>query len=123
MKCFYHQTIDAVALCKGCNRGLCPGCIAEVGLSSSCRNRCEADVATLNDLVERARTAYQKTSSAYFSNAVFGLLFGGVLLLLGGVGVARDTKGTWAFVLLVMGLLMAGWGASMLVAAKRFARK
>ena len=70
MKCYYHQTVDAVALCKSCSRALCAECISEVGLSCSCRNRCEADVATLNDLVQRGRSAYQKASANQFRSAL-----------------------------------------------------
>lgn len=123
MKCFYHPTVDAVALCKSCNRALCSGCIAEVGLSCSCRNRCETDVATLNDLVERGRTAYQKTSAAYFRSGLFTFLLGSVFLLLGVFGVASGTEGEWGYFFLIMGLLFAGWGISQFVSAKRMSQK
>ena len=123
MKCFYHPTVDAVALCKSCSRGLCPGCIAEVGLSCSCRGRCEKDVATLNDLVERGRTAYQKTSATYLRSGLLTLLMGSLFLLLGVFGVAKGTGGEWGYFLLLMGLLIAGLGVSHLISAMKMRQK
>jgi len=51
MKCFTHRNSDAVAVCRSCGRALCPDCIAEVGLSCACKNRCEADVAKFNAML------------------------------------------------------------------------
>jgi len=96
MKCYNHPNVDAVASCKSCARGLCHECIAEVGLSCSCRGRCEADVATLNDLVERGRTAYQKASATYFRSGVFITMLGAVFELLGTVGVASSKRPEWS---------------------------
>ncbi|HNQ73210.1 MAG TPA: hypothetical protein PKN95_06350 [Verrucomicrobiota bacterium] len=123
MKCFYHQEVDAAGLCKSCGRGLCRECIAEVGLSCSCRNRCEADVATLNDLVERGRTAYQKTSATYFQSGWFILLLGIPFLVLGVAGVSSGTGGEWGYFLLTMGVLFMGWGVSHFISARRLRQK
>lgn len=123
MNCFYHQTVGAIALCKSCSRALCSGCIAEVGLSCSCRNRCEADVATLNDLAARGRTAYQKTSATHFRAGLFNFLIGSVFVLLGGVGVSKGTDGEWGYFFLLMGILFAGFGVSSLVSAKKWRQK
>lgn len=123
MKCFYHPSVDAVATCKSCGRGLCRECIAEVGLSCSCRNRCEADVATLNDLVERGRTVYKKTSATYFRSGLFTLLAGVPFLVLGAVGVSSGTGGEWGYFLLVMGMVFGGWGISHFVSARRMRQK
>jgi hypothetical protein len=59
MKCFTHEKTDALAVCRSCGRGLCRDCIAEIGLSCSCKGGCEEVVATMNYLVERGRTRYQ----------------------------------------------------------------
>lgn len=123
MKCFYHRGVDAVASCKACYRALCPDCIAEVGLSCSCRNRCEADVATLNELVERARTAYHKTSAAYFWSGLFTFLLGIPFLIFGLFAVSSGPRGQWGYLLLVIGILFAGWGVSQFVSARRMNRK
>ncbi len=123
MKCFNHPTVDAVALCKSCSRGLCRDCVAEVELSCSCRNRCEEDVAAMNDLVERGRTAYQKTSATYFRSGLITLLLGSVFLVIGGFGVTRGAGGEWGYFLLLIGLLIAGMGVSHFISAKKMKQK
>ncbi len=123
MKCFNHQSVDAVAICKSCNRALCPGCIAEVGLSCSCRNRCEADVATHNDLLERGRTAYLKTSASYFRSGVFMIIMGIGFVLVGVSFLARGEGVLMVLLPIFMGLLFACWGVSSWVSAKRLKQK
>ena len=123
MKCFYHPTVDAVATCKSCCRALCRDCIAEVGLSCSCRGRCESDVATLNALIERGRTAYQKTSANYLRSGIFVTLLGMMFLLLGVCGVISPQPSEWSYFLLFMGIIFAGWGVSQFVSAKRMSQK
>jgi hypothetical protein len=79
LKCFYHPDRDAVALCKSCNRGICLDCSAEVAPGMACRGRCEAEVAALNLVLLRSKTAYQKTGTAYrrlgLAYLIMGLLF------------------------------------------------
>jgi len=75
MKCFNHETSEAVAVCKNCGKALCHPCTAEVGRVIACANNCENEVRALNELLERNRSASQKTSGAYYKNAVvFALL-------------------------------------------------
>ena len=98
MKCFNHPTVDAVGLCKSCSRALCRDCIGEVGKSFSCKDRCEADVASINDLLERGRTAYQKSSRNTFRSGP-------------------------NYFLLIMGLLFTGWGISFFAFARNLKQK
>jgi succinate dehydrogenase/fumarate reductase-like Fe-S protein len=70
MKCFYHNSVDAVAICKNCNRGVCPDCAAEVSNGVACKNRYEAEVEAVNYLINQNKTSYQKASSAYARNAL-----------------------------------------------------
>jgi hypothetical protein len=123
MKCFNHRTVDAVAQCKACGRALCPDCIAEVGRGCSCRDRCEADVAKLNDLVERGRTAYQKTGAMHFRSGLFTLLLGIPFVILGIVVLSTTGDGTWGIWFLLMGILFAAWGVSQFISAKRISQK
>ena len=84
MKCFYHPDRDAVALCKSCGRGLCLDCCADVPPGIACLGKCEADVAALNLVLQRGKTAYQKTGAAYRRNAIAMLIAG---LLISGFGL------------------------------------
>jgi hypothetical protein len=81
MRCFYHRDLDAVASCKNCGRGLCPDCSADVGNGLACRGRCEAEVRSLNRVIERNKTAYAKTSAAYLRIAVFYVALSAACLL------------------------------------------
>jgi hypothetical protein len=37
MKCFYHHTVDAIAKCKNCNKGLCNDCLIELENGIACK--------------------------------------------------------------------------------------
>jgi len=51
MKCFYHQTTDAVGICRNCSRGVCPACAAEIADGLACRGICETEAAAISRLV------------------------------------------------------------------------
>ena len=70
MKCFNHQGVDAVAICKNCNKALCHNCAADVGNGVACIGPCEEEVKALNELIRRNRTAAQRTGYAYHRNAI-----------------------------------------------------
>jgi len=53
MKCFYHPQIDAVAICKNCNKGLCVECVADVGNGTACKGKCESEVQGFNEMIQR----------------------------------------------------------------------
>lgn len=57
--------------------------MAEVGLAVACKNRCEEEVRSLNEIQQRAKTAYQKTSGVYFRNAIYFFLAGGIFVAFG----------------------------------------
>lgn len=69
MKCFNHD-VDAVAICKNCNKALCHPCAVDVGNGLACVGACEQEVRALNELIRRNLTSAQKTGYAYQRNAV-----------------------------------------------------
>lgn len=83
MKCYYHHDRDAVGTCKSCARGLCPECAAELPNAIGCRGRCEDEVRSLNRIIGRNKTAYEKTSGAYVRTAVFYAALGALLVAAG----------------------------------------
>lgn len=123
MKCYCHPDVDALAICKSCCRALCRDCVTEVGLSCSCRGRCEADVATLNDLVERSRTAYQKNGAMTARAAIFVTLMGTLFTVLGVADVVGGVASEWSYAQVLMGILFGGWGVSLFASAKRMTQK
>ena len=83
MKCFHHPERDAVAVCKSCHRGLCPDCAADVPPGVACRGKCEDEVAAINLIFERSKTAYQKTGVAYRRNGMAILIMGLIFMAIG----------------------------------------
>ncbi|HKE56684.1 MAG TPA: hypothetical protein VKB46_08285 [Pyrinomonadaceae bacterium] len=75
MRCFYHNTVEAVGICKNCNRGVCSECAREVTNAIACKDRCEAEAEAINEMISRGKTSYQKTSGAYSRNAIIYGLF------------------------------------------------
>ncbi len=89
MRCFYRQDVEAVAVCKNCGRGLCPGCAVDVKNGLACPNRCEEAVRALNRVISRNKTAHEKTSGAYWRVALFYGVLGSAFL----VGGLADWRG------------------------------
>ena len=118
MKCFNHSQSDGVAICKSCGRALCHDCCAEVGNGSACKSRCEADVADLNVIIKRSKSAYQKTGGAYRRNGVAMLVLGFVFLVVGTLPVVTG-HGYGTIFLAAMGLLFIIWSYFSFVSAKQ----
>ena len=109
MKCYYHVTADAVALCKACNRALCLDCSANVPPGTACKGRCEEEVASINVMVERSKSAYQKAGQAYKVNALFLILGGLTFAVLGLIPVLRG-RGMGTLFLVFIGTILIVWG-------------
>ena len=82
MKCFNHETTDAVAICKNCNKAICHACAVDVGNGIACRNSCEDEVRAVNALIQRNKSTSQKTSYAYQRNAIICALLGAIFAYL-----------------------------------------
>ena len=78
MKCFNHDAADAVAICKSCNKGICHACAVDVGNGIACLNSCEDEVRALNELIQRNKSASEKTGYAYQRNAIVFILLGAI---------------------------------------------
>jgi hypothetical protein len=90
MKCFIHPQIDAVGICKNCNKGLCKECAIELENGIACKDKCENQVIAINDLIEKNKRAYettnislQTTSDSYKKNSIWLSLLGILFLLFG----------------------------------------
>ena len=106
MRCYYHPNADAVGSCKNCSRGLCMACATDVGNGLACPARCEGEVRALNDVIQRNKTSYKKTQSAYTRTALFYAGLGGLCL----TGGLFDWRG-YGWILAPAGLvfLFAAW--------------
>jgi hypothetical protein len=88
MKCFNHPDVEAVGICKSCNKGICKECLTEVENGIACKGKCEDEVKELNSLlkrnkvmfeksnamIEKSKTIYNISSATCYRNAVFLIL-------------------------------------------------
>ncbi len=61
----------------------------------ACKNRCEAEVEAVNNLINRNKTVYQKTSSAYSRNALIFLLLGILFLAYSWINETSNSSFDW----------------------------
>ncbi|MGH7976446.1 MAG: hypothetical protein ACREDS_10215 [Limisphaerales bacterium] len=93
MKCFYHSQIDAVAICKNCNKGLCFECAADVGNGIACKGKCESEVQAVNQMIQRGKRAGSIYSGYYKRMAIIFGLVGLILLVLGVILSVQNNRG------------------------------
>lgn len=98
MKCFYHNSVNAIAICKNCNRGVCQDCASEVTNGIACKNRCESEVESVNNLINRSKGSYQKASYAYTRNSIIYLLIGLICIAYGLYTHRTDSVLAWYLV-------------------------
>jgi hypothetical protein len=133
MRCFYHSTIEAVAICKNCSKGLCAECAFEVVNGIACKGKCEAEVLALNEMIQRGkksgqiidesreRTAqsYKRTAGTYTSTGIFmGLL--GLYFAVRGLMSWANGNG-WGYSVFI-GLIFLLWGLFSLLTAMKYRR-
>ena len=80
-------------------------------------------VAAMNDLMERGRTAYQKTSVLQLRNGIFIILLGVVFISLAVFRFSGGDASEWTYFFLAAGVLLVGMGIVSLIAALRLRQK
>ena len=115
MKCFYHEGIDAVAVCKNCSKALCRGCAVDVGNGMACRNACEPQVRAVNAMLRKGQNAIRRSSWSYYGLAAFLLLTG---LVIGQDSLRSEMRG-WALFGDGMSLVMVLGAVFFFIMAKK----
>jgi hypothetical protein len=76
VKCFKHNTTDAVAICAYCGRALCPECLPS---GSAGRIACTADCdAALKTNAKALQSLLEKTAQSARASALYCYLTGGL---------------------------------------------
>ena len=78
MKCYYHNDVDAVGVCKSCGKGLCKDCLVDLGKGLACKGHCEEDVQGLISTIEnniRLSPTTTQLVSASRTNSLYRSLF------------------------------------------------
>lgn len=82
MRCFNHPDLDAVGVCKVCQKGLCPACGADLGHSLACKATHEEQAARLHALVQRNLTIQRAAGGARYAGPVFMAFMGAAMTML-----------------------------------------
>ncbi|MFC0118302.1 hypothetical protein [Pseudoalteromonas xiamenensis] len=57
MKCFSHN-VDAVGICKSCNKAVCITCAIDTGRGLACSENCQQDVTEINIITDKSKQLY-----------------------------------------------------------------
>lgn len=78
MECFAHSGVQAVALCRGCGKGVCRECVRDLGYSGVvCSDQCQKKVVEYDALYNRSRDILARTRIAYYVVSVLFFTLGG----------------------------------------------
>ena len=124
MKCFNHPGVDAVGICKSCQKGLCPGCAVDLSKGLACKGRCEDDVGNIVALIDQNVRLSPTSASVLVSHRRTSALAHGFALVMGLVFVVWGIVSPWQpfNFALIMGSLFAVYGLVQLIRAGRLVR-
>ena len=83
MKCFNHQTIDALGIWKNCNKGICKDCLTEIDDGIARIGTCTEKATKINQLIEGNINSKNKSVGPYMRNGYLYLLMGLVFVIYG----------------------------------------
>jgi len=83
MKCFNHESKDAVGLCKHCSKGLCIDCCTDLGHGIACKGIHEKEVEQINSLIENNKRVYESQPKGSLIMPFFYLLMGVAFIFYG----------------------------------------
>lgn len=104
MKCFVHQSADAVGICRNCSRGVCPECAADRESGIACKNRCEAAVDAMDGLVRRNVAVASKPGVTHWMQVI---VYFGAALVFAALAYGDATDGDSNNVAILLGVLAA----------------
>jgi hypothetical protein len=96
MKCYNHQNVDAVGVCKNCRKGICHDCLTDVGNGIACTDSCITEVTDINRKLMRQRNGAKL--------GPFFLILAGLLLF------SKTHELGWFNTGLVMSIILILWG-------------
>lgn len=105
MRCFKHQTNDAVGSCKHCCKGLCSECANDLGHGLACRGIHEAEVESINNLITRSNRIQRMTPKTLYVMPTFTVSAGAIFA---GFGFFGPRGPMWFSVVLGLGFIVYG---------------
>lgn len=84
MKCYRHQDLDAVGICRGCGKGICAAhCARDIGTGLVCSDACRERVETVDALNRKTAASYGTMARNGWIAPLFFAAMGGVFLYAG----------------------------------------
>ena len=84
MKCFRHQDLDAVGICRGCGKGVCAAhCAQDLGTGLACSDACRSRVEGIDALNRKTAASYGTMARNAWVGPVFFGAMGSVFLFVG----------------------------------------
>ncbi|MGN6152761.1 MAG: hypothetical protein ACTHOH_12265 [Lysobacteraceae bacterium] len=103
MKCFRHQDLDAVGICRGCGKGVCAAhCVQDLGTGLACSDACRSRVEGIEALNRKTAASYGTMARNVWIAPLFFGAMGGVFLFTG----LRDWPDPLNFVSVLGGLFL-----------------
>ena len=115
MKCFNHEEISAVGICKHCNKGICPICLTDTGDGLACIGHCTDEVVAINKMIEHNKKIIKETPGGWTSSALLYLGMGAIMLITNYVYIKKVNV-----LFTGMGVLMVGYGIYILIKGKDY---
>jgi hypothetical protein len=103
MKCFVHPSLEAVGACKYCFKGICSSCARDTPVGLVCSDRCEAEVRSIKEIVERNRKMLPVAARSHMRSAV--ILFA-MCIIFFGFGTLQERSSSFQLFLIAMGTVM-----------------
>lgn len=100
MKCFYHNEIDSIGICKSCHKGICLNCYQDFGNGIACRNTC------IEDAISITQAQKAKIKPSYGPSFVY---------IISGVILARYGHTSYFDLILHFGILFFVFGIYSLI--------
>jgi len=122
MKCYYHPQVDAVAVCKHCQKGLCPDCAVDVGGGMACKtsnDNCQAEVKFAAQSYAANKRRYFTLRRAYGQWAIM-VSVPGIIFTLFGLSNAGGDMRLIAAALLPIGLMLLLIAAYFYLASRNY---
>jgi hypothetical protein len=100
MRCFYHQTNEAVGLCRHCGRGLCPDCAADTTGGLACKGNHEDQVQRVAEMVARNVSTVGTPGLAQYLTTIALALIAVGFLGFGAFSIRDGETSGWLLILL-----------------------
>jgi len=107
MKCFNHETKDAVTFCKACGKALCHECLTDIAFGFACKNEHCIERAKMINIMLDNNTKVMHTANKHIKTAGLSGLIIGIGFIIFAVVSYKEMSGSFVpYFLGMTGLVM-----------------